>query len=113
MLADRIVIRTSAQYPGPGATRPELFSTMRAAMTECSLPDTQIEAHSATLHWRDPKRLPGLHLMIHDSGDDLRVTLAQDLYGPVGPTDAYQCVQKALRRQLLERFGKDRVHLES
>jgi len=51
--------------------------------------------------------------MVHRAGDDVRVTLAQDLFGPSGPTDGYRCVRKTLRRRLEERCGKDRVRLES
>ena len=113
MIADRMIIRTSPEYPGPQVTRPDLLKTMRAAMTACQLPDDQIRAHGDTLHWSDPDRPPGLHLMIHDTADGLRVTLAQDRYGPVGPTDAYRCMRTTLPRELVSRFGKDKVRLQS
>jgi hypothetical protein len=44
-------------------------------------------------------------------GSDVEVRLEQGLYGPVGPTDTYKCVRKALRKRLEERYGKERVRL--
>jgi len=113
MIADRIVVRTPADQSATAPSASELLVTTRVALSDCGLAASDISAHRDTLHWTNPKRPPGLHVMAHTVGDGLRVTLAQDLYGPIGPTDAYKCVRKKLRRRLEERFGKDRVLLKS
>jgi hypothetical protein len=113
MIADRMIIRTTAQGSGAAPSTSELLATSRDAFTECRLPEGEVTSYRDTLHWRNPNHPPGLHVMIHPAGGDLRVTLAQDLYGPIGATDAYRCVRKTLRRRLEERFGKDRVRLDT
>jgi len=65
------------------------------------------------LHWRNPKRPPGLHVMVHVADEGLLVTLAHDLFGPIGPTHAYRCVTKSLRRRLQERYGNEGVRVKS
>jgi hypothetical protein len=113
MISDRMVIRTPAHGAGAAPSTSDLLSTSRDALTDCRLAEADITVYRDTLHWRNPKHPPGLHVMIHPVGDGLRVTLSQDLYGPIGPTDAYRCVKKSLRRRLEERFGKDRVSLNT
>jgi hypothetical protein len=52
---------------------------------------------------------PGLTVTVQRVGEEVRVRLAQDLYGPTGPTDKYKAVKAALRQGLRGRFGKDSV----
>jgi hypothetical protein len=112
MVADRMIIRTPEQgAAAPSA--PELLTATRDAMVDCRLADGDIRSHGDALHWRNPNHPPGLHVMVRRTGDEVRLTLAQDLYGPIGPTDAYQCVRTTLRRLLEERFGRTRVRVES
>jgi hypothetical protein len=113
MIADRMIIRTPAEQSAPAPSTPEVLTVTRTALNDCGLAEADISEHRDTLHWKNPKGPPGLHVMLHPVGDGLRVTLAQDLYGPIGPTDAYRCVRKTLRRRLEERYSKERVRLES
>jgi hypothetical protein len=113
MIADRMIIRTPSERAAAPPSTAELLTTSRDALADCRFADADITSLGDTLHWSNPKRPPGLHIMVHRTGDDVRVTLAQDLYGPIGPTDAYRCVRKTLRRRLEKRFGKDRVRLKS
>jgi hypothetical protein len=112
MIADRLVIRAPAQ----GAVAPpsvDLLDASRAALVKCNLAEADMTSLGDALHWRNPIRPPGLHIMVHRSGDEVTVTLAQDLYGPIGPTDAYQCVRQTLTRGLEDRFGKEKVRVKS
>jgi hypothetical protein len=112
MIADRLVIRA----PVPGASAPpsmDLLDGPREALVKCNLAEADMTSFGDALHWRNPNHPPGLHIMVHRSGDEVTVTLAQDLYGPIGPTDAYQCVRQTLRRALEDRFGKERVRVKS
>ena len=113
MIADRMMIRTPSQSAGAPPSSAQLLATSRDVLMDCGLAEADITSFRDALHWRNPKRPPGLHIMVDRAGDDVGLTLAQDLYGPIGPTDAYQCVKKTLRRRLEDRFGKDRVRLES
>jgi hypothetical protein len=82
-------------------------------LTECGLQEHHLSSDADSVTWRDPAHLPGLHVMIRPEGPDMWVTLAQDLYGPVRPSDAYRCVKPVLRRQLEWHFGKARVRVKS
>jgi len=113
MIADRMIIRAPSQAAGAPLSTAELLTASRDALMDCRFAEADITSLGDTLHWTNPKRPPGLHIMVHRAGDDVRVTLAQDLFGPIGPTDGYRCVRKTLRRRLEERCGKDRVRLES
>jgi hypothetical protein len=113
MISDRMTILAPERRPEEAPSTAEVLATTRGALTDCSLAEAEISSYGDTLHWRDSEHPPGLHVMVRRAGADVRVTLAQDLYGPVGPTDAYQCVRKSLRRRLEERFGKERVRQES
>ena len=112
MIADRWVIRSAADQSGQSPSASEILATARVALDDCALA-ANAKIIGDTLVWRDPEKPPGLHVMVRPSSDGLRVTLAQDLYGPVGPTDAYRCVQKSLRSRLEARYGKGDVRLES
>ena len=75
---------------------------------------TDVTDFRDTLHWRNPKKPPGLHVMVHSAAEGFQVTLAQDLYGPVGPTDAYRCVQKSLTLwRLNDHYGKEDMRMKS
>jgi hypothetical protein len=50
---------------------------------------------------------------VHAADEGLVVTLAQDIFGPIGLTDAYHCVEKSLRRRLQERYGNEGVRTKS
>ena len=79
MIADRMIVRTPADMSGTALSSAELLATTRVALDDCGLLEADISAHRDTLHWRNPKRPPGLHVMIHTVDDGLRITLAQDL----------------------------------
>src|SRR5262245_6817152 len=113
MIADRWVIRTPADHDGQSASAQEILATARVAFNDCGLAEANSKLIGDTLAWRDPEKLPGLHVMVHPASEGPRVTLAQDLYGPIGPTDAYRCVQKSLSSRLQGRYGKGGVRLES
>jgi hypothetical protein len=113
MIADRMVIRTPSGTGTASPSTAELLTTSRAAFKDCSFAETDIRSFGDALHWTNPKHPPGLHVMVHRADDGVRITLAQDLHGPIGPTEAYRCVSKALRRRLKERFGMESVRLES
>jgi hypothetical protein len=114
MIADRIVIETSGEYPGAAETRPQLLQAMLAATSACHLANPKTEATgNEALSWRDPEHPPGLHILIDENPKALLVTLAQDLYGSVGPTEAYRCMRTALPRELAARLGSERVRARS
>jgi len=113
MIADRFVIRAPITHPSPAASAGDILGTTRVAFGDCGLADADVADFGDSLHWRNPRKPPGFHVMVHSAADGLQVTLAQDLYGPVGPTDAYRCVQKSLRRRLEDRYGKEGVRMRS
>jgi hypothetical protein len=82
------------------------------AFLQCGIRDADLARDADTWLWRNPAGPPGLHVMVNAFGDDMRLTLAQDLFGPIGPTETYRCVRKSLRDILTQRFGKDAVHFE-
>jgi hypothetical protein len=73
-----------------------VLATTRIAFGDCGLAQGDITDFADELHWRNPKRPPGLHVMVHAADEGLLVTLAQDLFGPIGPPDAYRCAKKSL-----------------
>src|SRR5260221_59041 len=99
MIADRMIIRTVASQTSAAASASDVLATTKVAFGDCGLAEADITDFHDAVHWRSPKRPPGLHVMIHPADEGFRVTLAQDLYGPIGPTDAYRCVKKSLRRR--------------
>ncbi len=113
MIADRLLIRAPAAPPNPTASTGDVLAATRIAFGDCGLAQADITNFGDELHWRNPKRPPGLHVMVHAADEGLLVTLAQDLFGPIGPTDAYRCVKKSLRRRLQERYGNESVRVTS
>jgi len=113
MIADRLVIRAPATQPSPAASTGDVLATTRIAFGDCGLAQADITNFGDELHWRNPKRPPGLHVMVHAAGEDLLVTLAQDLFGPIGRTGPYRCVKKSLRLRLQERYGNEGVRVKS
>jgi hypothetical protein len=113
MIADRFVIRAPVTHPSPAASAGDILATTRVAFGDCGLAEADVTDFGDSLHWRSPKKPPGLHVMVHSAAEGLQVTLAQDLFGPIGPTDAYRCVKKSLRRRLEDRYGKEGVRMRS
>src|SRR5262245_48195060 len=117
MIADRWVIQGPAKLPSgeaiPAPSAQDVLTDTRVAIDDCGLGGGKIMSDQDTLAWRDPNRPPGFHVMVHAGGDGLKVTLAQDLYGPIGPTDAYSCVKKTLRKRLEQRYGTEGVRVDS
>lgn len=113
MIADRMVIATPSSQPGLPPSTAELVAATRAAAEKCGLQDNHVSSDADSVAWNDPAHLPGLHVVVRREGRNMFVTLAQDLYGPVGATDAYRCVRQALRRHLEQQFGRERVRIES
>ena len=110
LIADRMVIRTPADQLGQLSSTPDILAAARMALNDCGLAESDTKAIGNTLAWRDPRKPPGFRVMVHPVDDGLRVTLAQDLHGPIGPTDSYGCVRKSLRSRLEERYGKQRAN---
>jgi len=104
LIADRMTIRATPPAPAPSAA--DVLEAARGALDDCGLAraETQTRIDSDSLHWRNPKQPPGFHVMVHPEGDALGVTVAQDLFGPIGPTDAYRCVTKKLRGRLKQHY---------
>jgi hypothetical protein len=113
MIADRMIIRTPPTRLSSAASVGDVLATTRVAFGDCRLAEAEVTDLRDALHWTNPKRLPGLHVMVHPADEGLRVTLTQDLFGPIGPTEAYRCVKKSLRRRLQERYSNEGVRMES
>jgi hypothetical protein len=112
LIADRWVIRTTADHSSvPGSTS-QVLATAHLALGDCGLVDGDSKVIGDTLLYRDPQKPPGLHVTVYPADEGFRVTLAQDLYGPIGPTDAYRCVREALRVRLQMQYGQKSVRLE-
>jgi hypothetical protein len=109
----RIVIVTPPSLLDAMAPQATLIKTTRSALAECSLQDKHISSDDDSVAWRDPNRLPGFHVLSHREGDEMLVTVAQELFGPVDATAAYRCVIDALHRRLERQFGKERVRVKS
>lgn len=113
MIADRFVIRAPVTHPSPAISAGDILATTRVAFGDCGLADADVTDFRDSLRWRNPKKPPGLQVMVRSAAEGVEVTLAQDLLGPIGPTDAYRCVQKSMRRRLEDRYGKEDVRTRS
>jgi len=69
---------------------------------------------SETWVWRDPSNPPGVRATLEPASDGwVRVRLSQDLYGPIGKTEKYRSIKKALVEGARSRFGRSSVVVEA
>src|SRR5262245_16260998 len=64
LIAHRMIIRTPADDLLTPVTTAEVLATTRSALGDCGLVEPNIKDFGDTLHWRDPKHPPGLHVMV-------------------------------------------------
>src|SRR6185436_9123128 len=108
MIADRFLITTPPDHLESIPPTAVVVKTAQTALVACRVQENHLSSDSDSLSWRDPDHPPGLHITVKRDGNDIRVSLAQDLFGPIGPTDVYRCVKPMLRRQLEQQFGTSR-----
>ena len=106
LIADRMVIGTPADAPQLSPNTPEVMRIAHDALLSCGVCEADLESDRGNWLWKAPPGSPGLHVMVRPAVSGVRVTLAQNLYGPVGPTETYRCVRQALRGRLEARYGK-------
>jgi hypothetical protein len=112
LIADRMTVRWTSDAPRDRASTMELMAVAHEAFSQCGMRDADLTRDTDTWLWKNPKGPPGLHVMVTPSGSDIRVTLAQDLFGPIGPTETYRCVRNQLRETLVRRYGKAEIRFE-
>jgi hypothetical protein len=113
MISDRFVVGLAAERDATSAPADLVAAATRGAFAACKLQERHISSYSDTIAWRDPDVLPGLRVSSQHEGNVIQVRLAQDLMGPVGPTDAYECVKGSLRQHLESAFGRAQVKVAS
>lgn len=111
MISDRMVIRAPATSPGRQAESDQVLALIHETLVASDLEMMRESRGIETWRWKGDKP-PGLTVTVQRLGDEVRVRLAQDLYGPTGPTDKYETLKATLRQAARERFGKENVRLE-
>jgi hypothetical protein len=111
MISDRIRVTTTPTTDVSASRQEEILAFVRETLAACELkrgPSSMGE----TWEWRDPDHPPGLHATIEAAGGSVLVRVSQGLYGPIGETEKYRSVKKALIGGAKRRFGPKSVKVE-
>ena len=108
MISDRMVIRAPTTAGRQGEPD-EVLTLVRETLVAADLEKMGESRGVETWRWKGDKP-PGLTVTVKRVGDEVQVRLAQDLYGPTGPTDKYKTLKATLHQAVRGRFGKDNVH---
>jgi len=111
MIADRMVIRAPATPPEQKAESDQVVALIHETLIASKLEMMRESRGIETWRWKGDKP-PGFTVTVQRLGDEVQVRLAQDLYGPTGPSDEYEALKAALRKAARERFGKESVRFE-
>lgn len=111
MTSDRMVIRAPSGQPSQQASADELLVLVHETLAAADLKNVGESCGVETWRWKGVKP-PGLAVTVQRVGDGVQVRLAQDLYGPIGPTDKYKSLKATLRQAARERFGKASMDLK-
>jgi hypothetical protein len=112
MISDKIRIAPPSITGDAVSPFETVLTLVRVTLSSCGLERVE-SAGIETWQWRDPDRPPGLHATIESAGGGaIRVRLSQDLYGPIGPTEKYRSVKKALVDAAGQRFGRASIQVE-
>jgi hypothetical protein len=109
LISNRMIIAVPTSPKEASSSTPELMAITHQALVSCGGRDEHLSSSADTWLWSDPDHPPGVMVNVRPGPE---VYLSQGLYGPVGPTDRYRCVRKALRHNLSQRFGKARVRVK-
>ncbi len=79
----------------------------------CNLFLKEVDEASNSEEWRwDGDEPPGFSVYVRRVGDEVHVSLMQDLFGPIGPSEKYRTVKRRLLEVLKERFGQKAVGID-